>query len=145
VRVTVGISGTGAASRNSAWADCISNASRPIKPTEVELCRRTGSNGEVPVAYDGWRWWSTSEHLGQFITSRSCSGSRLKVRSLERHPPDGLRRRFTSGRADSDYDYFTAAIVGTSTPAGAIHPARTTTCSYRGLRRIGWPCTLAWL
>ncbi|MEK7849122.1 MAG: substrate-binding domain-containing protein, partial [Chloroflexota bacterium] len=55
VRLTVGISGTGGGFKKFCTGETdISDASRPIKPSEVELCRQNGIEYiEVPVAYDG--------------------------------------------------------------------------------------------
>ena len=54
VKVTVGISGTGGGFKKFARGETdISNASRPIKPTEDEECRKNGITYiELPVAYD---------------------------------------------------------------------------------------------
>ncbi len=55
VRVTVGISGTGGGFKKFCAGETdISNASRPIKPTEIELCAENGVEAmEIPVAWDG--------------------------------------------------------------------------------------------
>src|SRR4030042_326375 len=54
-RVAVGVSGTGGGFKRFGIGDSdISDASRPIKPSEVELCRKNGIEYvELPVAYDG--------------------------------------------------------------------------------------------
>src|SRR5262245_52353173 len=54
-KVTVGISGTGGGFKKFCAGETdISDASRPIKPTEVELCEKNGvSYIELPIAYDG--------------------------------------------------------------------------------------------
>ena len=55
VRVTVGISGTGGGFKKFCNSETvISNASRPVKATEVALCSDAGINFiEIPVAIDG--------------------------------------------------------------------------------------------
>jgi len=55
VRVTVGVSGTGGGFKKFCVGETdISDASRPIKPSEAELCRKNGIEYiELPVAYDG--------------------------------------------------------------------------------------------
>src|SRR5687767_6439333 len=55
VRVTVGISGTGGGFKKFCGGETdLSDASRPIKPTEVEQCAQKGIEYvELPVAYDG--------------------------------------------------------------------------------------------
>lgn len=54
-RVTVGVSGTGGGFKKFCRGEtAISGASRPIKPTEVEQCGKSGIEFvELPVAYDG--------------------------------------------------------------------------------------------
>ena len=54
-RVTVGISGTGGGFKKFGRGETdVTNASRPIKPTEVELCKKNGIEYiELPVAFDG--------------------------------------------------------------------------------------------
>src|SRR5690606_28694155 len=54
-RVTIGISGTGGGFQKFCSGETdISNASRPIKPSEVELCAKNGvAYVEIPVAFDG--------------------------------------------------------------------------------------------
>src|SRR3989338_7844735 len=55
VRVTVGISGTGGGFKKFCRKETdISDASRPIKPSEVDTCFAEGIKYiELPVAYDG--------------------------------------------------------------------------------------------
>ncbi|MBD0334119.1 MAG: substrate-binding domain-containing protein, partial [Cyanobacteria bacterium Co-bin13] len=55
VRVTVGVSGTGGGFKKFCAGETdISNASRPIKQEEIELCEQNGIEYvEVPIAYDG--------------------------------------------------------------------------------------------
>src|SRR5690349_10497595 len=55
IRITVGVSGTGGGFKKFARGETdISNASRPIKASEAEACRRNNITFiEIPVAYDG--------------------------------------------------------------------------------------------
>src|SRR5687768_8111934 len=55
LRVTVGVSGTGGGFQKFCRGETdISNASRPIKPIEIEACKQAGIEFiELPVAYDG--------------------------------------------------------------------------------------------
>ncbi len=55
VKVTVGISGTGGGFKKFCKGEIdISDASRPIKPSEVDLCKDNAIKYiELPVAYDG--------------------------------------------------------------------------------------------
>ena len=55
VRVTVGVSGTGGGFQRFCVGETdITDASRPIKDAEAEICAENGVEFiEVPVAYDG--------------------------------------------------------------------------------------------
>jgi phosphate transport system substrate-binding protein len=55
VRVTVGISGTGGGFKRFCRGETdISDASRPIKDSEIQVCKEHGIEFiELPVAYDG--------------------------------------------------------------------------------------------
>ena len=55
IRVTVGVSGTGGGFKKFARGEIdISNASRPIKESEIKACTENNiSFIEIPVAYDG--------------------------------------------------------------------------------------------
>ena len=76
-KVTVGISGSGGGFKKFCAGETdISNASRPIKESEVELCAENGVEYvEIPVAFDGlsvvvnpandWAACLTAEELGQ--------------------------------------------------------------------------------
>lgn len=54
-RVTVGLSGTGGGFQKFCRAETdISDASRPIRPVEMDACSKVGVEFiELPVAYDG--------------------------------------------------------------------------------------------
>src|SRR5687768_11482032 len=54
-RVTVGISGTGGGFQKFCRGETdISDASRPIRPAEIEACKQAGIEYiELPIAYDG--------------------------------------------------------------------------------------------
>ncbi|HEU4694848.1 MAG TPA: substrate-binding domain-containing protein, partial [Vicinamibacterales bacterium] len=55
VRVTVGISGTGGGFQKFCRGETdISDASRPIRPAEIEACQKAAIEYiELPIAYDG--------------------------------------------------------------------------------------------
>ena len=73
VRVTVGLSGTGGGfKRFCAGETDVSNASRPIKDSEKQLCQQNGvTYVELPVAYDGSGveddMWVDKNYLRQLI------------------------------------------------------------------------------
>lgn len=123
VKVTVGISGTGGGFKKFCNGETdISDASRPIKPSEVELCRKNRIEYvELPVAYDG---------LAVMVNTRNTWAASMTVRELKKlwepaaqgkitrwsqiRPgwPDREIRLFGAGVDSGTYDYFTEAIVG---------------------------------
>ena len=121
VRVTVGISGTGGGFAKLCNGEIqIADASRPIKPTEVEACARNGVDYiELPVAFDGlsvivnpdndWVDHLTVEELKEIWRPGSTAEKWSDLRSG--WPDEDL---FLVG-ADTDsgtFDYFTKVIVG---------------------------------
>ena len=120
-RVTVGISGTGGGfKRFCAGETDISDASRPIKPSEIDLC---GENGiqpiEIPVAWDGltvvrnpsndWATCMTVEELSRLWQPGSTIQRWGQIR------PDWPDEEIVLYGPDTDsgtFDYFTEAIVG---------------------------------
>ena len=77
IRVTVGISGTGGGFQKFCRGETdISDASRPIRPAEIEACQKAGIEYiELPVAYDGLaivvnpkNTWATSVTVAELKT-----------------------------------------------------------------------------
>jgi len=123
-KVTIGVSGTGGGFKKFCRGETvISGASRPIKPTEVELC---GTNGieyiELPVAYDGiavvvhkkadWVDSLTKAELAK-IWSPEAQGKLTRWNQIRSDWPDKELHLFGPGVDSGTYDYFTKAIVGT--------------------------------
>ena len=123
VRVTVGVSGTGGGFKKFCAGETdISNASRPIKQEEIELCEQNGIEYvELPIAYDG---------LSVVVNPQNDFATCLTVDELKKmwepaaqgqvttwnqirpefpNQPIGL---YGAGTDSGTYDYFTAAIVG---------------------------------
>ena len=123
VRVPVGISGTGGGFKKFCNGETdISNASRPIKESEVELCKQNGIEYiELPVAFDG---------LAVMVNPSNEFVSCLTVEELKKiwePAAEGVITNWNQVRADfpnqplslygagvdsGTYDYFTQAIVG---------------------------------
>ncbi len=120
---TVGISGTGGGFQKFCQGETdISNASRPIRPTEIEACQKAGVEYiELPVAYDGLaivvnpkNTWATSITVGELKTlwAPEAQGKVMRWNQVRASWPDRDIRLFGAGVDSGTYDYFTEAIVG---------------------------------
>ncbi|HEY9761104.1 MAG TPA: PstS family phosphate ABC transporter substrate-binding protein [Trichocoleus sp.] len=123
VRVTVGVSGTGGGFKKFCAGETdISNASRPIKAEEIELCEKNGIEYvEVPVAFDG---------LSVVVNPQNNFAACLTVDELKKMWEPAAQGKITTwnqirpdfpnqaiglygpGTDSGTYDYFTNAIVG---------------------------------
>lgn len=123
VRVTVGISGTGGGFQKFCRAETdISDASRPIQPTEMAACKAAGiAFIELPVAYDGIAivvnpkaTWLDSITVAELKTlwSPDAQGTITKWSQVRPGWPDREIHLFGAGVDSGTYDYFTQAIVG---------------------------------
>jgi phosphate transport system substrate-binding protein len=120
-RVTVGISGTGGGFKKFCSGETdLSDASRPIKPSEVELCVKNGIEYiELPVAYDGlailvnpantWVTSITTEELKR-IWEPEAQKTILKWSQVRPGWPDRELHLYGAGVDSGTYDYFTEAI-----------------------------------
>ena len=122
IRVTVGISGTGGGFKKLCNGETdISNASRPIKPSEVELCQKNGVEYvELPIAYDGLtimvnprNTWATSMTVAELkkIWEPEAQGKIKKWSEVRPEWPAEELRLYGAGVDSGTYDYFTEAIV----------------------------------
>ncbi len=121
VRVTVGISGTGGGFKKFCGGETdISDASRPIKDSERELCAENGIVPiEVPVAWDGltvvinpendWAACMTVDELKRVWQPGSTVSRWSDVRDGW---PDMEMKLYGPGTDSGTFDYFTDAIVG---------------------------------
>jgi phosphate transport system substrate-binding protein len=123
VKVTVGISGTGGGFQKFCRAETdISDASRPIKPVEIEACK-TGKIEyiELPIAYDGlavvvntknaWAQTVTVEEMKK-LWAPEAQGKITRWNQVRSSWPDREIHLFGAGVDSGTYDYFTEAIVG---------------------------------
>lgn len=123
-RVTIGVSGTGGGFKKFCSGEtAMSGASRPIKPSEVSLCKEKAIDYiELPVAYDGitivvnpandWATHMTVSELKALF--RPEAQDQVKRWSQVRTGwPDQEIHLFGAGVDSGTYDYFTAAVVGT--------------------------------
>jgi phosphate transport system substrate-binding protein len=128
VRVTVGISGTGGGfKRFCAGETDISDASRPIKETEVAACEEAGVEfTEFPIAWDGLSVIVNPEN--DFATCLTVDelrriwepGSEVTTwRDVRSDFPAEPIKLYGPGTDSGTFDYFTEAIMGES---GASRP-----------------------
>jgi phosphate transport system substrate-binding protein len=123
VRVTVGQSGTGGGFQKFCRGETdVSDASRPIRPTEIEACKTTGINFiEIPIAYDGIAivvspkaTWINDITIDELKTMWAPEAQRKVTRwnQVRKDWPDREIHLYGAGVDSGTYDYFTEALVG---------------------------------
>jgi len=132
VRVSVGMSGTGGGfKRFCAGETDISNASRPIKESEVEQCRAAGVEPvELPVATDGLAVLvNPANDFVQCLTVDELKkiwqpGSTVKSWSEVRAGfPNRPLKLYGPGTNSGTFDYFTEAVMGKEDASRADYTA----------------------
>jgi len=123
VKVTVGISGTGGGFKKFCNKEIdISDASRPIKDSELEACQKAGREFiELPVAFDGlavvvnpqndWVDQLTVEELN-LIWKPESQGVITRWNQVRPNWPDAPLNLYGAGTDSGTFDYFTEAING---------------------------------
>ena len=121
VRVTVGTSGTGGGFEKFCNGETdISNASRPIRQSEIDACRSRGIRyDQLTVANDGlavivnpandWARCLTVEQLKKVWEPGSTVSN---WREIDPSFPDERLQLFGAGTDSGTFDYFTEAING---------------------------------
>ena len=134
VRVTVGVSGTGGGFKRFCVGETdISDASRPIKDAEAEICAENGVDFiELPVAYDGltvvihpdndWVDQLTAAELNHIFRPEDYAVTWADVRAGF---PEVEIALFAPGADSGTFDYFTETINGD----GGVHRSENTTFS----------------
>jgi phosphate transport system substrate-binding protein len=123
VRPIIGISGTGGGFQKFCAGETdISNASRPIKASEIEACATSGVTYiEIPVAYDGLavvvnpkNTWVTSMTVAELkrLWEPDAQGAVMRWSQIRPTWPDREIHLFGAGVDSGTYDYFTEALVG---------------------------------
>ncbi len=123
-RVTVGESGTGGGFGKFCRGETqITNASRPIKTSEMEACAAGGVDYvEIPIAFDGI---SVVVHPENPLTDTTmdelrrvwgpdAEGSITRWRQVYSEGPDAPMQLFGPGTASGTFDFFTEAVMGES-------------------------------
>lgn len=122
-RVTVGESGTGGGFQKLCRGETVvSDASRPIKQSEIDACAAAGiSFIELPVAYDGLTVvvngandWAPSMTVAELKTlwQPGAQGTVSRWNQVRPGWPDEEIHLFGPGVASGTFDYFTEAING---------------------------------
>ena len=123
VNVTVGLSGTGGGFQKFCRGETdINDASRPVRPAEIEACPKGGVEFiEVPIAYDGiaivvnpkntWATTITVEELKR-LWAPDANKKITHWNHVRSAWPNREIRLFGAGVDSGTYDYFTEAIVG---------------------------------
>ena len=123
VRVLVGISGTGGGfSKFCNGETQVTNASRPVKSTEVEECAEEGVDFvEIPVAMDGLSVTVNPDNefadcltISQLETmwSEAAEGNVKRWNQVRADWPDETMRLYGPGVDSGTFDYFTEVVNG---------------------------------
>jgi len=122
-RVTVGQSGTGGGFQKFCRGETdISDASRPVRPTEIKACQSAGVTFyEIPIAYDGIAvvvhpkaTWINDIAVDELKTlwAPEAQGKVTRWSQVRKGWPDREVHLFGAGVDSGTYDYFTEALVG---------------------------------
>lgn len=123
IKVTVGISGTGGGFKKFCRDETdVSNASRPITKSEMELCKAAGVEYiEMPVAFDAltvvvnpknsFLNQATVEEMKK-LWEPAAQGKITKWNQVNPAWPDAPIKLFGAGADSGTFEYFTEAMVG---------------------------------
>ena len=123
IKVTVGISGTGGGFKKFCRGETdFSNASRPIKSSEMADCKAAGVEYiEMPIAFDAltvvinpkntFLKQATVEELKK-LWEPAAQGVVMKWNQVNPAWPDAPVKLFGAGADSGTFEYFTEAIVG---------------------------------
>jgi phosphate transport system substrate-binding protein len=123
IKITVGVSGTGGGFKKFCAGETdISNASRPIKKEEIELCEKGKIEYiELPIAYDGlsvvvnpqndWAKCLKPDDLKK-MWEPEAQGKVKSWKDIRPEFPDEPLSLYGAGTDSGTYDYFAEAVVG---------------------------------
>ena len=123
VKVTVGIAGTGGGFKKFCRGEIdISDASRPILKSEIEICKQSGVQFiELPVAYDALTVivnpkndWVKSLNVPDLkkMWEPAAQGKVSSWNQVRSEWPNNPLKLFGPGADSGTFDYFTEAVVG---------------------------------
>ncbi len=123
INVSVGVSGTGGGFKKfCAGETAISNASRPIKDSEIELCKANGiqympltvATDAITVVINPENTWATSlttEQLAK-MWAPAAEGTITKWNQIDPSFPNAPLNLYGPGTDSGTFDYFTDEING---------------------------------
>jgi phosphate transport system substrate-binding protein len=134
VKVTVGISGTGGGFKKFCRGEIdISDASRPIKKSEMEDCAKAGIKYvELPIAYDALtvvihpqNTWAKNLTVADLkkIWEPDAQGKITNWNQVRPDFPDVPLKLYGPGTDSGTFEYFTEAIVGKAKASRADYTA----------------------
>ena len=123
IRVTVGISGTGGGFKKFCRGEIdISDASRPIKQSEIDNCRKAGIDFvELPVAFDALTVvinpkndWATTMTVADLkkMWEPGAQGKIMSWNQVRSNWPKEPLKLFGPGADSGTFEYFTEAVAG---------------------------------
>jgi phosphate transport system substrate-binding protein len=123
LQVTIGVSGTGGGFKKFTNGEIdICNASRPIKPAEIDACAAKGITFvELPIAYDGLaivvnpkNTWVDKLTVAELkaIWEAAAQGKITNWNQVRKGFPDKQLKLFGPGTDSGTFDYFTEAVSG---------------------------------
>lgn len=123
VKVTVGTSGTGGGfEKFCAGETDISNASRPIKESEIEACSKNGveyieviiANDALSIVVNNGNTWATCLTVDQLrkMWEPAAEGKVTNWNQVDPSFPDEKLALFGAGTDSGTFDYFTKEING---------------------------------
>jgi phosphate transport system substrate-binding protein len=121
VQITVGVSGTGGGFERFCRGETdLSNASRPIKDEEKQLCEQNGvefvefqvANDALTVVVNPQNLWATCITTAQLKQLWEPGSKVDSWNDLDPSWPDVLINLFGPGTDSGTFDYFTEVIVG---------------------------------
>jgi phosphate transport system substrate-binding protein len=121
IRVTVGLSGTGGGFKRFTTGEVdISNASRPIKKSEVDVATKNSIEYiELPVCYDGLsivihpkNTWVKALTVPQLKKIFSATDSAKTWKDVDASWPATAIKIYSPGTDSGTFDYFKETVVG---------------------------------